>query len=90
MKVVINACHGGFGLSDKALDRLGLDLLGLDSIIRICRHDPALVTVVEELGKEVNDECSKLKIVQIPDNTEYDIYDETGFETIHEKHRIWD
>jgi hypothetical protein len=54
------------------------------------RTDPLLVLAVETLKEEANDECSKLEVIEIPDNVEYYIReDETGFETIHEVHRQW-
>jgi hypothetical protein len=54
------------------------------------RSNPLVIRVVEELGIEANDEHSKLKIVEIPDNVEYVICeDDTGEEWIAEKHRTW-
>jgi len=55
----------------------------------IDRTDPILVQVVEELKEEANDSCSKLKVIDIPDNIEYEIDEYDGLETIHEKHRKW-
>ena len=54
------------------------------------RSNSLVVRVVEELGEGANDEHSELKIVEIPDNTEYIICaDDTGEEWIAEKHRTW-
>lgn len=53
------------------------------------RHDPLLVQVVEELGKKASGKCADLKIVEIPDNTDYEIQEYDGNEHIAEKHRTW-
>lgn len=84
MKIVINRCFGGFGLSDAALKRLGID-----EYTEVERNDPRLVAVVEELGDAANDGFSKLKVVEIPDNVEWEIIDYGGMEHVVEKHRTW-
>lgn len=53
------------------------------------RHDPMLVRVVEELGEKSWGTCSELRVVDIPDGTDYEIDEYDGMETIHEKHRSW-
>jgi hypothetical protein len=53
------------------------------------RADPNLVEVVEELGDDANGAHAKLRIVEVPDNTEWEIDEYEGMETIHERHRIW-
>lgn len=86
MKVVINRCWGGFGLSDKAMamfKALGGNNADSD------RDDPILIKVVETLGKEANTEFSSLKVVEIPDDVDYYIDDYDGMETIEECHRSW-
>lgn len=154
MKVVINACHGGFGLSPKALKRYA-ELKGkpcyffvrtepIDghfkqvteeeakdaflfyaftvenpeevagsqndwhemtmeerrasskrwdkirlSYLGIPRNDPHLVQVVEELGREANNQFAKLKVVEIPDDVDFQIEDYDGSEHIAEVHRTW-
>jgi hypothetical protein len=87
MKVVINDCYGGFGLSKKALDMLGLKS---DSIFDRDRANPKLVEVVEKLGEKANGFCASLRVIEIPDDVkEWYIDDYDGVETIHEKHRYW-
>lgn len=87
MKVVINDCYGGFGLSNKALNMLGLES---DSIFDCDRANPKLVEVVEKLGEEANGFCASLRVIEIPDDVkEWYISDYDGVETIHEKHRYW-
>lgn len=54
------------------------------------RSNPILIQVVEELGEKASTRYSKLEIIEIPDGIEYEIENEgTGYEYIHEKHRIW-
>lgn len=143
MKVVINNCHGGFGLSAKALmeyaKRKGMTLyfygnlvgehfdtlrqltpderdkywygtclttdLGQTversevynekykdahfSVYDIKRNDPDLVAVVESMGEKASDEYSQLKIIEIPDDVEFEIMDYDGHEWVAEKHRTW-
>lgn len=137
MKVVINTCYGGFGLSPQALyelwkagvtevgcpveefyrsskDRLESDLKKwreykknkreifaltvfsedekyvlwhLNDDLR--RDNPKLVEVVERLGEKADGECAKLKVVEIPDGTEWEIGNYDGMEHIAEKHETW-
>ena len=92
MKVVINRCYGGFGLSDKATallaEKMGVEKDKLD-IYDIPRNYIHLVNVVEELGLKADDPYSDLVIVEIPDDVNYTIEDYDGLESIHEIHRIW-
>jgi len=129
MKIIINRCYGGYGLSEKAV-MLYAKLKGLtlypdsdDCITHyytipvdqfrkmekevkrqdyrelnkysfypprdISRSDPLLVQVVEELGREANDNFAELKIIDIPDDMEYEIDEYDGMETIRECHRSW-
>lgn len=115
MKIVINSCYGGFGLSDKAIEyygelkNLGLikkkgkyfNLAGYDWYVgevndenffhekSIDRNDLDLIRVVEELGKESNGKYSELKIVEVPDDIEWEIDEYDGCESVAEKHRVW-
>lgn len=138
MKIVINDCYGGFGLSIKAKERIselrGEKLYtynqtkykfqhGIDEWTRVdnnCeswftisftkdfgekvdgdtldfdysfnnpeRNDLYLIQVVEELGEESYGKCSELKIVEIPDDVEWEIKEYDGSEWIAEKHKIW-
>jgi len=90
MKVVINTCFGGFGLSLVALSRYNdLANTNVDYYYDIERNDPCLVQVVEELGEQANGEYSDLRIVDIPDDISWYIQEYDGLESIHETHRIW-
>lgn len=139
MKVVVNRCYGGFGLSDKAIEmvmkRKGLncyrykqtkyrfesgvneytkcDAFNNDDIFtyyltedlgekidklsnetfwyygNLERDDTDLIAVVEELGNEANGRFANLKVIEIPDDVNWEIDDYDGVETIHEVHRSW-
>ena len=86
MKLVINASFGGFSLSEKAVERIA-EIQGRPHPDD--RADPILVRVVEELGAEANGKFASLKVVEIPDDVQYEIDDYDGFESIHEVHRSW-
>lgn len=53
------------------------------------RADPALVEAVETLGDAANGEHAKLRVIEIPDGTTYEIDDYDGMERIAETHRTW-
>jgi hypothetical protein len=137
MKVVINKCFGGFGLSPRGYEayakkkgkkcyffenigeggKIDLDIYyrkeaselnGLfftaadtpnltkvnygDHVIwahDIPRDDPDLIAIIEELGEAANSGVSELKIIEIPDGTEYTIEEYDGIEHIAEVHRTW-
>lgn len=85
MKIVINTCYGGFNLSEKACDELGLEN-GYDSIKR---NDPKLIKVIEKLGKDANGKFANLKVIEIPDDVDWVVEEYDGNEWIAEKHRVW-
>lgn len=145
MRVVINKCYGGFGLSDAAYEKLiewgvsvrkyieqpqnpntglyesqplnegevifdrELTPLGENSINDLYhkykpdsttgrywetwtaynREHPLIVRVVEELGEAANTRYSRLALVEIPDDVEYEISEYDGQEHIAEAHRTW-
>ena len=108
MKVVINTCYGGYGLSRKAVERLielgseeakeyltdcdqwrkedeikyGISIEEDNSyyVFSDDRSNVLLVQVVEELKEEANSRFAQLKIVEIPDNTNWYISDYDGIE----------
>jgi hypothetical protein len=140
MKVVINRCYGGFGVSHEGMLRYfeikgqkvwpeqgtdywkhwtywtvspenrpetkeGDDFYKLSIKDRqaynkawsentvycrdILRNDPALVQVVEELGKKADDQYAELCVVEIPDGVSWDIAEYDGMERVEEAHRSW-
>lgn len=90
MKVVINTCFGGFGLSKKAEDYL-IEHYDFEEIYahKIERNHEGLVEVVEKLGTQANGRFSDLKIVEIPDNIDWEITEYDGMENVQEKTRRW-
>ena len=84
-KIVINNCHGGFGLSEKALElykeRMNIkDTNFWDrSIPRDCE---TLVQIVQELGKKADGDFSELGIVEVPEEVEWQIDEYDGQEWV--------
>lgn len=73
MKVVINVCFGGFGLTKEVKKALGIEYSE-----DIERTDSRLVEMVETNAVNVADRFAKLEVVEIPDETtdwEIDEYD---------------
>lgn len=143
MKVVINACYGGFGLSLKAiyelikrnskiiekytldrwddskpidknriktrqgkikvLEKYDEEYYILDKFTNVLykdgivysylryshRNDEVLVSIIEELGSSANGRASSLKVVEVPDDIEWEITEYDGWERIEEVHRTW-
>jgi hypothetical protein len=90
-QIVINACRGGFGLSEAASVRYR-ELAGIplsDYRWEIARDDPHLVQTVQELGKAANTRYSKLKVVEVPDDVSWLIAEYDGREWVAEAHRTW-
>ncbi len=92
MKVVISDCYGGFGLNEKAIARYnelsGRDI-SYDDHFDIDREDEHLIQVVEEMGEEANAACSKLVIIEIPNDINWYIEEYDGTEWVAEIHRTW-
>ena len=96
MKIVINVCHGGFSLSEEA-QKLFCQYSMIEwkdwqedwSYYDIERNNQHLVRVVEELGDGVNGRFSELKVVDIPDEVEWQLDEYDGAEWVAEKHRTW-
>jgi hypothetical protein len=81
-KIVYNACHGGFGLSNKAMTRYR-ELGGTAHYNEdISRSDPRLIQVLDELGKEANGPYANLQIADVPSGTKYRIDEYDGSERI--------
>jgi hypothetical protein len=91
MKVAINTCFGGFNLSQETLAKYNeLSGKNIEYQFDIKREDPFLIQAIEEIGVErAGGDYSELKIVEIPDNIAWYIYEYDGVEEIHEHHRIW-
>jgi hypothetical protein len=93
MKIVINGCYGGFGLSEEALEEYKQKANITDpdfyywDIDRTC---PILVEMVERMMDDpIDTPYSNLKVVEIPDDVEWQIEEYDGAEWVAEKHRTW-
>lgn len=80
--VVINTCHGGFGLSNKGNE--SYKKLTGENFNYGFRHDINLVRVVQELKEASYDKHAKLTIVRIPSDFKdcYKIDEYDGYESI--------
>lgn len=78
MKLVVNKCYGGFGLSDWAMEQLGINVY-----YDIDRTDSRLVELVENFPEKVDNFYSNLIVVNIPDtSTDWEIDEYDGLETV--------
>lgn len=89
MKIAINKCYGGFGLSEKAYEFLGLEWDGYGYDFNNDRTNENLIRCIEELGEKANGRFAELKVIEIPDDVEFEIEEYDGFEWVAEKHRTW-
>lgn len=100
MKIVINKCYGGFSVSNAVLKELGkkckygfLDNedFGIeDDNFYAYRANKDLIKAIEKVGIEKSSgELAKLRIVDIPDDIEWEIDEYDGIETVREQHRSW-
>jgi hypothetical protein len=93
IKVVINACHGGFGLSTAAESKYR-ELAGITDpdfySRRIPRDDEHLIAVVELMGSAASNKYSDLKIVDVPNDVNWYIEEYDGKEWVAERHRTWE
>lgn len=91
-KIVINNCYGGFGLSEVG-EKLYKERVGISDPEWWCndisRDDPVLVQLVEELGQDIQSKYAKLKVVEIPDDVQWEIAEYDGMEWVAEQHRTW-
>lgn len=53
------------------------------------RDDADLVAAVETLGEAANGDCASLKVVEIPDGTDWEISEYDGNEHVAQKHATW-
>lgn len=53
------------------------------------RDDEQLVSIVEELQEKANGPYARLKVVEIPEDVDWEIQEYDGVEWIAEKHRTW-
>ena len=94
MKVVINTCYGGFGLSEAAYEKLiewGISVRPRywDTWTSDNRSHPLLVRLVEEMGDGASGQYASLKVVEIPDDVRWHVEEYDGMEWVAEDHRTW-
>lgn len=92
MKIVINKCFGGFGISPEAYEYMGVQYKSIcdtDFVYPIngsqedFRTNDKLIEFIEKYGSErASGRCAKLKIVEIPKGTRYRITEYDGMEDI--------
>jgi hypothetical protein len=91
-RIVINTVHGGFGLSEQAIEmfKKRAGIIDPDWYAgTVGRDDPVLVAIVRELGEDADGDCASLRIVEVPYGVDWSIEEYDGREWIAEKHRIW-
>jgi hypothetical protein len=60
------------------------------NIMCVKRDDPLLVQVVEQYDWSTVRKSKRLKVVEIPDDVEWYVYEaDDGQESVHEEHRVW-
>lgn len=129
MKLVINKCYGGFGVSIAAMKEMcgkcehvrpnepigyyGSQKKWDDAIndpynsVRDYfyfdennwpvtdehrsdgRDCPVLIATVERMGEAASSSLAKLRVVEIPDGTQFEIDEYDGIESVHETHQSW-
>lgn len=89
MKVVINTCYGGYGLSEEAYNYLGLEWDGYGFAFSSDRTNPQLVECVEALGEKADGRFARLWVVEVPDDVSWYIDEYDGNESVEEEHRSW-
>lgn len=100
MKIVLNKCFGSFGVSEAVYEELGIkygygyignEELGIKSDNYMAyRTNEKLIAAVEKIGEEkASGNLAELRIIEIPDDIEWEIDEYDGIETVHEQHRSW-
>ena len=97
MQVVINTKVGGyFALSKDAIEYIQKKIKDKDQKKSVGsyafeqdRSNSILIEVVKKLKDKANGKNTILKIVEIPDDIEWQIFAINGEEWIAEKHRTW-
>lgn len=83
MKLVVNRCYGGFGIPDDVAKELGYEDVYDYDVNWNLRGDLRLIKMIEEDPKRFEDDCTELKVVEIPDNvTDYEIDEYDGVESV--------
>ena len=102
MKIAVNKCYGGFSLSRAVYKELGIKWDGYGYLYNenfdipngeyhlAYRAHPKLIAAIEKVGEEQSSgRYAKIRIVDIPEDVNWEIDEYDGVETIHEVHRRW-
>lgn len=91
MKILINKCHGVFEFSPLFIKKYeNIHNESIPHNIREERTDSRVIALFEQLGSEQSSgEFSRLQIVEIPDDIDWEINEYDGHEKVVEKHRSW-
>lgn len=101
MKIALNKCYGGFCVSRAVYKELGInwdnygyldnEAFGIESDNYLeWRKHPKLIEAIEKIGEDAaSGELAMVRIVDIPDDVEWEIDEYDGIETVHEVHRSW-
>ena len=92
MEIIINACFGGWSISDTAYEDLHTLIPEMkDTHCDELRNHPLLIEYLKKHGSEVTSgRLAELHLINIPDDVKWYIEDYDGIETIHEVHRVWE
>lgn len=93
MKVVINTCYGGFGITDEVKELYKKTTGKVLSYVvdTEFRCDPKLIEIIETIGLEnsADGPGTKLAIIEVPDDTQVEILDFDGYEEIVDARYHW-
>ena len=101
MKIAVNKDFGGFGVSKEVYKKLNKKWDGYGYLSNedfninsdnyyAYRAHPDLIEAIESVGiNKASGELACIRIIDIPDNVEWEIDDYDGIETVHEIHRSW-
>lgn len=84
MKIVLNECYGGFGLSDFGAKILGTHYPEREMFFEQgnAMHE-TLAALVEAFGTQLNGEFANLQVYEIPDDvTDWEINEYDGYESL--------
>ena len=86
MKVLYNACYGGFNFSQEFVEEFNKrhpDKTRKLDRWHVERSDPDVIALFEEKGPEWSSgRCSNLDVEEIPDDVEYHVDEYDGLETV--------
>lgn len=78
MKIAVNKCFGGFSIKKEYRELYSGSLENIAN-----RADKKLISLIETIEEDINDDCSLIKIITIPDNsTDWDIINNAGYEIL--------